>query len=225
MQKEYGTQIGKKFAPDGTALLYPGNTIIADVDPGNPAYDVMTSCLQLLKASPLSGLFIHLPEDSYHMTVIRGINDRVREEAFWPETLPADVPMAEADAYMHQAVGQVPSPGTIRMRFDEAVITAEDFRIRLKPADDGQLQVLRAYRDAVADAIGLRLPGHDAYTFHMTLAYTWYLPDETQQHQLSELVRQMNGLLAAQEQVMIDPPHFAWYQDMMSFSKKPIPRD
>lgn len=220
----YGTQIGKKFHADGTAASYPGNTVIADVRPGNPAYDVMAACLQLLREAKLDELFIPLPKDSYHMTVIRGVNDLVRESAFWPDVLALDCSMEEADAYMAHAVASVENPGAIRMRFDRARITDEDFRILLVPADAAQECVLRAYRDAVAEAVGLRLPGHDAYTFHMTLAYTWRLPDAAQKKTLEKLTAAMDTLLAAHGEVLVDSSHFAYYEDMLSFYEEPVCR-
>lgn len=220
----YGTQIGKKFHQDGSAAYYPGNTVIADVCPGNPAYDVMVSCLNLLAEAGLDELFIPLPADSYHMTVIRGVNDLVRDKAFWPDALKADCSMEEADAYMSRAVAGVANPGSIRMRFERARITDEDFRILLVPADAQQDRRLRDYRDAVADAVGLRLPGHDGYTFHMTLAYTWRLPSPAQRAQMEALTEKMDAMLGRCTQVTVDPPHFAYYSDMLSFHKEPVSR-
>ncbi len=220
----YGSQIGKKFHMDGTAAAYPGNTVVSDATPETHAYQVMSECLTMLESAGLSELFIPLPKDSYHMTVIRGVNDLVREAAYWPAALPVDVPMTTADDYMTFAIGSVPNPGRMRMRFGEAKINAEDFRISMLPADDDQEQVLRRYRDQVADAIGLRLPGHDGYTFHITLAYTWQLPDEKQQEVIQHLKARMDALLAAQPVVELHPPHIAYYRDMLSFSEARIPR-
>ena len=205
----YGSQIGKKFHRDGTAAAYPGNTVVSDATPETRAYQVMSECLTMLESAGLSELFIPLPKDSYHMTVIRGVNDLVREAAYWPAALPVDVPMTTADDYMTSAIGSVPNPGRMRMRFGEAKINAEDFRISMLPADDDQEQVLRHYRDQVADAIGLRLPGHAGYTFHITLAYTWQLPDEKQQEVIQHLKARMDALLAAQPVVELHPPHIA----------------
>lgn len=224
MSAQYGSQIGNKFHEDGTAAKYPGNTVIADVCVGNPAYDVMAKCLDMLKEADLDENFIHLPKDSYHMTVIRGVNDKVRTDDFWPAALPKEMPFEQVDAYMYKAVQRVPGIGKIRMCFDEAVITQEDFRIRLKPADEAQMALLRSYRDQVADAVGLRLPGHDTYTYHMTLAYTWRLPDVQQQNALTKLVEKMNAYLAEQPEALIDEAHFAWYRDMLSFHDQPIRR-
>ena len=220
----YGSQIGKKFHKDGSAARYPGNTVVSDATPETRAYQVMSECLTMLEETGLSELFIPLPKDSDHMTVIRGVNDLVREAEYWPEALPKDVPMTVADDYMTAAIGRVANPGAMRMRFGEAKINAEDCRISMLPADDAQEQVLRTYRDQVADAVGLRLPGHETYTFHITLAYTWQLPDETQKRVIGELKRRMDKLLAKQPVVELHPPHIAYYRDMLSFSAERIER-
>lgn len=222
---QYGIQIGKKFHIDGSAAPYPGNTVVSDATPETHAYRVMAQCLSLLRQAGLDGLFIPLPEDSYHMTVIRGVNDLVRDPAFWPAALPLSATMDEADDYMSAALGQVPNPGPMRMRFGEARITGEDFRISMLPADDIQERTLRTYRDQAADAIGLRLPGHDAYTFHITLAYTWRLPDPQQEVLLRELKAQMDALLARQPVVTLHPPHIAFYRDMLCFSSTRLQRE
>ena len=220
----YGSQINRKFNPDGTAARYPGNTVVSDATPETRAYQVMHECLTQLQKSGLAKLFIPLPEDSYHMTVIRGVNDLVRDPAYWPAALPPDAPMTEADDYMAAAIGSVPNPGPMRMRFGEVKITEEDFRIRMLPADAAQEQVLCRYRDQVADAVGLRLPGHDAYTFHITLAYTWHLPDAAQAEAVAKLKAGMDELLATQPVVELHPPHVAFYRDMLSFSPERIER-
>lgn len=220
----YGTQIGRKFHTNGTAAAYPGNTVIADALPGTLAYEVMVQCLAMLREAGLQELFIPLPEDSYHMTVIRGVNDLVREPAFWPDRLPLDAPLEQADAYMSRAIASVPDPGPMRMRFGEARITEEDFRIGMLPADEEQAEVLRRYRDQVADAVGLRLPGHDTYTYHITLAYTWRLPDEGQKETIACLKKRMDALLSAQGQVELQAPYTAYYQDMLSFAAQRLPK-
>ncbi len=171
----------------------------------------------------LAPLFILLPEDSYHMTVLRGLNDRVRDDAFWPPALPKDAPFAQADDYVARGIASVPNPGPIRMAFDRVHVDAADLRVRLKPADPLQAKVLREYRDKAADALGLRLPGHDAYTYHMTLAYTRFLPDEAQAERLRQWVKAMDALLSEQPSFETDAPYMAYYADMLFFSPDPKP--
>ena len=218
-----GEQIGYKFGGDGAPLRYPGNTVISDIRPGNPAYAVMCTVRARLLETGLAPLFILLPKDSYHMTVLRGLNDQVRTDAFWPAALPKDAPLERADAYVARAVASVLNPGPIRMAFDCVHADAADLRVRLKPADALQAEALRSYRDQVADALGLWLPGHDAYTYHMTLAYTHFLPDSAQADRLRQWVSAMDALLAEQPRFETDAPYTAYYANMLFFSPDPNP--
>lgn len=220
----YGSQIGKKFEPDGSARRYPGNTVIADVRPGCGAYDVMTRLRQMAVDAGFADSMILLPEDSYHMTVIRGMNDQVRTDAFWPPALPKDAPMTDVDDYLTDAIARVPMPGPIRMRFRGIQVNEEDFRVLLSPADDEQLQIIRRFRDAAADAIGLRLPGHDAYTCHITLAYTRIVPEGEEKERLVELTREMDRLIREQPVFETTAPYTAYYDNMLAFSAGRIQR-
>ena len=213
----YGAQIGKKFAINGQALPYPGNTVISDVCPDNPAYGVMSQCRALLLSSALAPHYIPLPESSYHTTVIRGVNHLVRQADFWPPHLPLETPFDAMDDWFQKGVLSVPNPGPFSMRFARARINEEDFRIQLLPADESSSAALSRYRDQVADALYLRLPGHDAYTFHITLAYTLTLPQDAEKDALFAIEADINNLLSRQGAFTVDAPHVAFYHDMLEF--------
>ncbi|MEG0740772.1 MAG: DUF1868 domain-containing protein [Clostridia bacterium] len=219
-----GKQIGAKFNADGTPRNYPGNTILADVTPGQRSYATMLYLRQALLSAGLAPLFILLPEDSFHMTVIRGMNDQVRTEAFWPPSLAKDAPMEQVDDALEKAFLAVAAPEKLTMRFSHVQINEEDFRVCLEPEDEQQWRKLRAYRDAIADHLGLRLAGHDAYTFHITQAYTWHLPSQAQSDALSAYAHSMNLYLAAQPAFMIGTPYAAFYRDMVQFYPHRIQR-
>lgn len=220
----YGDQIGKKFEMDGSARRYPGNTVIADVRPGCSAYDVMMHLRQMAIDNGFEKSMILLPEDSYHMTVIRGLNDQVRTDAFWPASLAKDAPMTAVDDYVSSAVASVEMPGPIRMKFRGVRVNSEDFRVLLSPADEEQMAVIRRFRDAAASAIGLRLPGHDEYTCHITLAYTLNVPEGQEAGRLAELVRKMESYIGNQPVFETTPPYMAYYDDMLAFSASRIQR-
>lgn len=224
MNGMYGDQIGKKFETDGRARRYPGNTVIADVRPGCGAYDVMTRLRQMAIDAGFARSMILLPEDSYHMTVIRGLNDQVRTDAFWPAALAKNAPMTTADDYVSAAVASVEMPGPIRMKFRGVRVNSEDFRVLLSPADEEQMQIIRRFRDAVAEAIGLKLPGHDEYTCHITLAYTLTVPEGEEAEKLAELVREMEDYISHQSVFETTPPYMAYYDDMLAFSASRIQR-
>ena len=213
----YGTQIGKKFSENGQPLSYPGNTIVSDLTKNNSAYPVMRCIRQMMQASPLASLFIFMPESSYHMTVIRGMNDHVRDSAYWPPDLKPNAPFLEADEKLKNAYASVPVPQGFHMRFTELKITGEDARVRLAPESSEAERTLRAYRDAIADALHFRLPGHDEYTFHMTVAYTRLLPDAKGTEALDALTREAQTYLNAQPSFFIGAPYVAYYDNMLEF--------
>lgn len=220
----YGNQIGKKFETDGSPRTYPGNTVIADISCGCSAYELMRGLRDMAYRHELSNKLIFLPEDSYHVTILRGLNDQVREDDFWPKALSKSAPMDQADDYIAKAVAKVAMPGPIRMAFTGVRLDETDFRVLLRPADDEQMAVLKDFRDRAAEAIGLHLPGHAAYAYHITLAYTLVLPQSGQIACIEELCKKMDEALAEQGTFETSPPYMAYYNNMMKFSKERLNR-
>lgn len=220
----YGKDIGKKFYEDGTVRHYPGNTVVADIVPGCSAYDVMLQLRQMLIDRGLAQYFVLLPTDSYHMTLIRGLNDQVRTDAYWPASLSKDTPMTQADDYISTAIEKAGLPGPVRMRFDRVNVSASCCTVRLVPADEAQAQLLQQFRDRAAAAIGLRLPGHDNYRFHISLGYVRVVPEGTDAQKLEDLKAKMDVLIAEQPEFTTTAPYMAYYDDMLAFSPERIPR-
>lgn len=221
----YGKEIGRKFYEDGSVRRYPGNTVVADIVPGCSAYDVMVHLQQMVNQSGLADHFILLPADSYHMTVIRGVNDQVRTDDFWPAALDKNTPMTQVDDYMAAAIAKAGLPGPVRMRFDAVNISTTCCTVRLVPADETQAQILKDFRDRAADAIGLRLPGHDNYRFHISLAYIRLVAEGEDAQRVEDLKQQMNMYIANQPEFDITPPYMAFYDNMLHFSPVRVPRD
>lgn len=221
----YGKEIGRKFYEDGRVRRYPGNTVVAAIPSGCAAFDVMTQLHHMVLDAGFATHLIPLPHDSYHMTVIRGLNDQVRTDAFWPEKLPKDAPMTVVDDYVSAAVGSVKMPTTMRMKFDKIRFSATCMIVLLKPADEEQDRMLRAYRDEVAERIGLFLPKHGEYKFHISLAYTRILPEGEDEVRMQALIEQMNSYIADRPAFDVTDPYMAFYDDMLRFSPTRVPRD
>ena len=221
----YGSTVGKKFYEDGTVRRYPGNTVVADILPGNPAYDVMCKLRQMVIESGMDEYLTLLPEDSYHMTVIQGVNDQVRKETHWPKELPLDAPMTQADEFVSTAFLKVGLPGPARMRFDTVNIGTGACIIRLHSVDEAQERILREFRDRAADQLGLHLPNHDNYRFHISLGYVRVIPEGEAAEKLEQLKAQINDYIADQPEFTTAAPYMAYYSDMYAFSPVRIARD
>ena len=193
---EYGATIGKKFYEDGSVRRYPGNTVVADILPGCPAYDVMATLRQWVMDEGLAEYMILMPEDSYHMTLFRGLNDQVREAPYWPAVLPKDMPMTKVDDRVSAAVEKAGLPGPARMKFDSISVSKTCMIVRLQPADEEQNRILRQFRDRGAENVGVFFPKHENYTFHITLAYTRIVPEGEREKEKDALLQKRNSAAA-----------------------------
>ena len=96
----------------------------------------------------------------------------------------------------------------------------------LFPDDEQTEKSLSRYRKDIATVTGLRFPNHDAYTFHITLAYQLkdLIPDETQEQQ-QVLKKIDNRLKHNTDQHLLRPPEFVIFNDMYAFYKDLVKRD
>ena len=220
----YGNNIGRKFYENGEARTFHGNTVVADVPAGSEAYRVMSELRDMVLEEGMDSHLILLPADSYHMTVIRGVNDQVRKEGYWPPYIPYDMPMELVDDYMEAAIKSVAMPKTVMMKFDRIKLSEGDIEVLLLPADEEQNRKLRTYRDKAADAIGFRLPKHDEYRFHITLSYVRVIAEGEDEAKMLALVERMNAHIANRPAFEITNPYMAFYKDMLRFSPTRIER-
>ena len=221
---QYGSAIGKKYYEDGRVRTYPGNTVVAEIAPGCSAYDVLVNLRDMVVQAGMEKHVILLPPDSYHMTVIRGLNDQVRVDTNWPASLPKTTPMEQVDDYVSSAVARVGLPGPARMKFDKVRLNNSSMVIHLVPADGEQEAALRTFRDLVAAEIGVKLPGHDTYRFHTSLGYTWVIPEGEAAERMEQLKARMDAYIAQQPEFTTGTPYMAYFKDMLAFSPVRIPR-
>lgn len=221
----FGKDIGKKFDKAGKVMHYPGNTVVADIVPGCSAYDVMTHLRQMVIDAGFADTLCLLPEDSYHMTVIRGLNDYVRKDTHWPEKLPKDAPMEQVDDYISAAIARAVLPGPARMKFHKVLPQSGCVIIQVVPADEEQAKILKDFRDRAANEIGLFLPKHDEYKFHISLGYRLIIPEGEEAERFDAMIAEMDKYIADKPVFSTEPPYMAYYSDMYAFSPVRIPRD
>jgi len=115
-------------------------------------------------------------------------------------------------------------PGPVQMRFDSMFMGKGAWVIRLRPADERQEKLLWDFRDRAADALGLRLPGHGEYRFHISLGYVRVIPEGEVAEKAARLKERVDAYIAAQPAFWTAAPYMAYYDDMYAFSPHPIPR-
>lgn len=221
----YGSSIGVKFYEDGSVRAFHGNTVVAPIRQENPAYSVAVRLRDMVKEFNLEDYYTMLPSDSYHMTVIGGLDDQLRVDEHWPPMLPKNAPMEAADDHYTAAIARAGLPGPLRMRFDAIRVSNNCMIIHLLGADAEQEQIARSFRDRAAAEVGVKFRGHDTYRFHISLAYTRVIPEGEAAQRLEKMKEAMNAVLAQQPAFMTGTPHVAYFKDMYAFSPTRIPRE
>lgn len=216
--------VGRKFHADGSVRAFAGNTVICHLPEDGPAYAALMHVHERLAAVSAHRHAL-LPPSSWHMTVFEGVCDQIRDPGRWPADLPLDASLAASlaactdlfAARLRAARFGITAP--IRMAVGGVVAVHGGFLgVRLEPADPEEHLRLRTLRDRLSALLGLQVPVHRGYGFHLTLGYQidWLEPAE--QLALSEACRAATAhLLEAAPVFTFGVPAFCTFQDMHAF--------
>ncbi len=206
---------GGKFTTDGHVQRWPGNTFVCHVTRPSAAFDALRSVQECIMRSEFSALFAHLPAPSFHMTVFQGISPGERAPGTWPEGLPDDTSPDDVDSALAERTKDLRLPAfeiaatglwamhgvTVAGRTPEAEAT------------------LRAARDTLRDATGLRPPGFERYVFHITLCYLkQWLTDGTARDVLALNDEIYAKHADALSEIPLDPCAFCRFESMHAFT-------
>ncbi|MGU3362163.1 DUF1868 domain-containing protein [Methylobacterium sp. M6A4_1b] len=220
--RERPPAIGTKFDSDGRVRPWPGNTIIGFTRTEPDLRHALAHLRDAARAEPVMRAFALLPEPNLHMTLLAGLDADHRRPPYWPASLDADLPLAQANAWCRDRLtGFHTGGGRFRMRPAPPATGAPvtDFSLPLSPADAGEAERLRDLRVRLCDRLDIQPPNRDAYRFHITLGYLlhWLTPDETAA--VGRLSRAWLARFAdALPEFLIGPPVLCRFEDMASFT-------
>jgi len=207
-------RVGIRFDANGMFLPEPGNTVVRHVVPGSRTEDALIELRRRLRDLPWGDRFAYTDTASYHMTVFEGVIETRRQPESWPKDLPVDAPLEEATTYLAGRLEGFEGPGPFDMRIAEVT----PFGLTLTGATDDDEKTARAWRDSLTEPFAWRSPGHDAYTFHVTLAYIVdWIPDEMipgYKQALTELTAEIQDRIPVVE---LGPPALCTFADMNGF--------
>lgn len=213
----YTREVGRKFYADGTPRIFAGNTIICMVDPASPIGQAAAAFQQSIGGLPFGAKFAMLPPSSFHMTVMELLCDETRLPERWSPQLDLAAPLAETDAFFLARVPAVPAPDRLVMRA-EGVAHRQGLMVMLQPADDAVATAIWGYRAAIAAATGVRFPDHDAYRFHISLAYRLVELEPAEEQALADHCASWAArLCAAGAAISLPAPALTFFDDMFRF--------
>lgn len=167
--------MGAKFAPDGSVLRWPGNTVICHIDPKSAQHRVLCEIQAALKAGPHAACFTYLPPASLHMTVFQGVSNGRN----WPSDMPEDASLETVTNTLDARLEDIHVPPRFEVK---AHGIFAGFSVTMSGANAAEESALRQTRSKLRDATGIIVPDFENYIFHITLGYLlrWLDPAEAQ---------------------------------------------
>lgn len=207
----------------GEIQIWPGNTVVCHLQEGSTLWHGLHTVQDALRhlEGPVQKMHL-MPPESWHMTVLDGVNEADREPGLWPpgkEQQPLDEctqdflqrlsqlpPRLKAEGlappYMVQVAGIEVHPGGIHLK--------------IECQSDDEEKRMRRLRDVLADTIGFRRPTHEAYQWHMGFCYLTKYLDEDE----PEVRRVVSGVEAAvQIKFQLDALEFCKFETLHKFNR------
>lgn len=204
-----------KFDEDGMVKPYYGNTVISFINQEeNPVFQELKRVQGVLKQSSFAHCIAFLPESSLHMTNMPHCRHRDRNTDMWPSYLNMDAKFTEIDVIIKAKAEQVKAPEKYFMEVDYCAMN----QIILKPCNEEMNREMRAYRDALADAVGIRHKDHDTYKFHIGLGYICQMPTAEQQMEAEVLCEKLTAEMKETLGVFeVQKADFVIFNDMFAY--------
>lgn len=219
-----------KFNPDGSRRNFAGNTVICHLPQQSRIHDAVTAIGDSLRSSSFAPKLGVLPSDSYHATILGGVNDLGRNKSEWPKDIPITTPIAECNRIIGQrfAKFKIQEELPIRFRLDTGKTLAPQLAsgLQLAPADSFEKLRLSRLRDRLADEVFLyRAKNHATFGFHISLAYqmSGFTSEERREYQ-NILQRHLPIIVAAAPVIELGVPEFCTFEDMYRFEVRTLLR-
>ena len=212
-----------KFNLDGSPRPFAGNTIICHLPQQCRFRDETAALGEAFRASSFAHKCGILPSNSYHMSVFTGANDQDRAVYGWPADVPIDATMAECNRIIGERIDSFTMreglPIRVRVDGEKTLGPQRVSSLRMIPADVVEREKIRKLRSRLAaEVFRLNIVDHDAYVFHISLAYQLRpLTQEEAKENQTILEHHVPLITAAAPVIELGDPEFCTFDDMFRF--------
>lgn len=212
--------VPSKFTVDGAVRPFPGNTIICHLPQDSELHTRLRQLALDLDEGNKEALYTLLPPSSWHMTVFEGVCDQVRTPGFWPTDLPIDAPLAECNAAFSQKLSafDMSTTPSFRMRISGYTPRVDGIGLHLEPVNDVEEVRIRSLRDRLSNELQIRHPSHQAYVFHMSIAYFIRFPSDDERSAVDAML--FNHFQDMPTEFELAAPEFCFFDDMFEFRRQ-----
>jgi len=212
-----------KFNPDGSRRRFAGNTVVCHLPQQSDFRDAVKSTGDMLRSSSFAAKLAILPSESYHATILGGLNDIERDPSEWPGDMPIGTSITECNRILQERFEhfKMRERLPIRFRLDQEKTLAPQLAsgLQLVPADPREKLKLSRLRDHLADEVfRYRAKNHSTFGFHISLAYqlSGFTSEERREYQ-GILQDQLPRIFEAAPVIELGVPEFCTFNDMDRF--------
>lgn len=208
--------LGTRYDADGRFLPEPGNTVVCHLVPGSPSQRAILEARQRMMALPGAERLAFTPIDSLHMTLFQGVIEFRRRLPYWPDDVALNASIDEVTALYLARLGAFTPGPAFRMKVTD--LSPEG--LTLEGAGEHDRRALCEWRDRLAVCFGFRHPDHEAYQFHITLAYMRDWLEDSVAETWRKGLREALAVIKAQAPILdLAPPAFCTFEDMQHFEE------
>jgi hypothetical protein len=212
---------GGKFSADGKPLPFAGNTLLMHLSPTSALYTYLLQLHEALRTSFLSRLCTLLPPPSWHMTIFEGVCEQVRDVDHWPRDLAQGAPLDEITEEFTRRLSDFKweddgPPYLMRINGMDPLEVGIGIHLEARTQDEERR--IRRLRDRLAERLKLKMPNHDKYGLHISIAYLLRRLTGEQERELKGLVSRI--LEGGPKEFELGAPEFCTFGDMFKFDRK-----
>lgn len=210
------SHLGTRYNSEGEFLYEPGNTIVCHLVKGSLSEQAVIDARTRMQALPESEKLSFTPTSSLHMTLFQGIIEYRRRLPFWPTDMALDNPIEVMTENFLKRLEGFEAPGSFKVE----VIGATPNGLDLQGLTQDDRDMMKLWRDQLADIFGYRHPDHDSYGFHVTFAYVLErFSDDAMLAWNIGLEEIIEDLREAAPVIELEAPAFCSFDDMKHFEK------
>jgi hypothetical protein len=214
---DYPQWIGHKFELDGTVQAFAGNTILSHIPKESDIFQALSRIHEDIKGSGFADLFALLPPPSYHMTILEGVCDTIRDPDHWPRDLALDAPLSECTALFDMKLASfiLESKATFEVTIKGWTAVEDGIGLHVVPINDTEEARLLDLRDKLSDCLQIRFPNHVGYGLHVSMGYT--LRFLSKEQELGIMAFLNSCLEKLPKTFELGPVEFCTFADMFAF--------
>ncbi|MEX3011609.1 DUF1868 domain-containing protein [Hoeflea sp. TYP-13] len=206
--------VGSRFDETGRFLQERGNTIVNHVVAGTQTERALLEVRRRLMTLPFADHFAFTAPGSLHMTLAQGIIETRRKQHYWPAGFDLEAPVDDITRTYLERFADFQDLGSYSMRVDAVT----PYGVIVTGATERDNETLQRWRDALCDPFGYRHPDHEAYVFHITIAYLakWLPPEALELYEVA-LDEMLDRLTQTVSLLELGQPALCSFEDMNHF--------